>query len=217
MKLHKYKQVCRLTFFGYDDELRNADYSFSKKSPLSGVNVLYDTKLMRFRLNAINGVDLSNFAKITIESVHLPNRTSLFGNNRATTDLVKLRTSSISSLYNYDTNNSGNNPTLIFTHPDIANANAQTIQNNSPEYFYNFPVNKQFLQSGQLELEFSLGIENGAGFRIIEGGLDTFAITFIIYYIEEEELLLQDTPNFNKNQLKPHASINNGKNYNLYN
>ena len=128
-----------------------------------------------------------------------------------------MRSSSISSLYNYDTKNSGNNPTLIFTHPDIANANAQTIQNNSPEYFYNFPVNKQFLQSGQLELEFSLGIENGAGFRIIEGGLDTFAITFIIYDIEEQELLLQDTPNFNKNQLKPHASINNGKNYNLNN
>ena len=78
-------------------------------------------------------------------------------------------------------------------------------------------MNKQFLQSGQLELEFSLGIENGAYYRIIEGDLNTFAITFIIYDIEEQELLLQDTPNFNKNQLKPHASINNGKNYNLNN
>ena len=67
MKLHKYKQVCRLTFFGYNDELRNADYSFSKRNPLSGANVLYDTKLMRFRFTSINGVDLSNFTKISIE------------------------------------------------------------------------------------------------------------------------------------------------------
>jgi len=217
MKLHKYKQVCRLTFFGYDDELRDADYSFSKRNPLSGAGVLYDTKLMRFRFTSINGVDLSNFAKISIETVLIPTIEEMTGDNTANvTNILTLRTSSLSSLNNFDSHNNGNDKSLIFYY-DIVDGNKVRFNNNSLEHFFNFPVYKQFIQNGQLELEVSVGITDTNNRRLTQGGLDTFAITFIVYDIEEQELLLQDTPNFNKSQLKPHASINNGKNYNLNN
>ena len=98
-----YKQVCRLTFLGIDDELKNdASSVYSTvinssfypvptavastaateyESQRYGVKDVSDnftkrtnTKRMRFSLNgALNNINLSNKAKIIIESVTIPN------------------------------------------------------------------------------------------------------------------------------------------------
>ena len=73
MKFYRYKQVQRLTFFGYDDFYREDPNSFSKKSPLSvTAGVDHDTKLLRFNINRISHTQISQNAKIVIEQVSLP-------------------------------------------------------------------------------------------------------------------------------------------------
>ena len=60
MKFYKYKQVQRLTFFGFDDVYKEDASTLSKRSPQSttaGVN--NDTKLLRFNINR-----LFNFRRI---------------------------------------------------------------------------------------------------------------------------------------------------------
>jgi hypothetical protein len=49
MKFYRYKQVQRLTFFGFDDVYKEDASSLSKRSPQSTtVGVNNDTKILRF-------------------------------------------------------------------------------------------------------------------------------------------------------------------------
>ena len=72
MKYYRYKQVQRLTFFGYDDILKNDNNSLSKTSAQTTDVNLYDTKRLRFDVNKIASVPLSHNARIVLESVYLP-------------------------------------------------------------------------------------------------------------------------------------------------
>jgi hypothetical protein len=54
MKFYRYKQVQRLTFFGYDDIFKKHNASLSKTSAqTTAVNVENDTKRLRFDVNKI--------------------------------------------------------------------------------------------------------------------------------------------------------------------
>ena len=66
MKFFRYKQVCRLNFSGIDDELNQTPSSYyitkSKLYPNDEVN----TKLLRFRINNLSDVKLSQNAKLIL-------------------------------------------------------------------------------------------------------------------------------------------------------
>ena len=78
MKYYKYKQVQRMTFFGFDDvNLANVS-SLSTTSPqtiavnaATGLRVT-DTKTMRFNINRLSGIQLSQNAKLVLESIYMP-------------------------------------------------------------------------------------------------------------------------------------------------
>ena len=73
MKFYRYKQVQRLTFFGFDDAYVANASSLSKKSPQSAnAVVIIDTKLLRFNINQLFHTQLSANARIVIESLYLP-------------------------------------------------------------------------------------------------------------------------------------------------
>jgi len=72
MKYYRYKQVQRLTFFGYDDILKNDNNSLSKTSAQTTAVDVHDTKRLRFDVNKIASVPLSHNARIVLESVYLP-------------------------------------------------------------------------------------------------------------------------------------------------
>ena len=78
MKFYKYKQVQRMTFFGSDDLNEASAASTSTKSPqtvaLDGMTglLIKDTKTLRFNVNKISNIQLSQNAKIVIESIHIP-------------------------------------------------------------------------------------------------------------------------------------------------
>ena len=89
MKFYKYKQVARLTFYGYDDELLNNDSSLSNHFLKGGFgdNDVLNTKTMRFKLDSnMQNILLSNNARLVLESVCIPD---LFDWDRTGEDWVR--------------------------------------------------------------------------------------------------------------------------------
>ncbi len=72
MKFYKYKQLQRCTFFGYDDLNIADDRSVLKTSAQSARTINDDTKILRFNINRLFQKQLSQNAKIVIESIFLP-------------------------------------------------------------------------------------------------------------------------------------------------
>ena len=68
---------------------------------------------------------------------------------------------------------------------------------------YNYNISQQFFTNGYLELEITY-----PNIEILLGGMYLFQISFIIYDVDEEELLLKDTPEVE--EYKPHAPTNLG-------
>jgi hypothetical protein len=144
MKFYRYKQVQRLTFFGYDDIFRLDPTSFSKTSPLTlNVNVINDTKRLRFDVNKIASIQLSQNARIVLESICLPT----FGVRNAP---LTVRMNNLSS-NSYDSENKGYNSTLIYT----TNNTGETFTNTSNELFYNFSIDQNFFKNGYIDLQFT--------------------------------------------------------------
>ncbi len=208
MKFYKYKQVQRLTFFGYNDILKTDQTSFSKTSTqTTTVNVNLDTKQLRFDINKIASIQLSQNARIVLESIYVP---SVFtGENGVFRDAtVTVRMNNLSS-NSYDSENKGYNTTLIYT----CQTTGETFTNTSNELFYNFSIDQNFFKNGYIDLQITypnqqIGNDNDIFIDFI---LPKFYISFVVYDINEEELLLKDTPDVDYNNFRAYYNLNNGR------
>ena len=229
MKFYRYKQLQRLTFFAYDDIYKTDASSLYKKSPQSrtvdipavvpvpavayfaGPPIIYaapaieaepavppvthDTKIMRFHLNNLHNTHLSQNAKIVIEQLYIP------GFPPGRTGPVTIRMDNLNT-HSYDSQNNGLSKTLIFTTQE-----SDTVyQNHAPEMLYNFRISQNFFQNGYVEIEITypdldIGLES----------LDQFYITFVVYDIDEQDLLLKDTPEVDYKNFGPHIAFQNKK------
>ena len=72
MKYLRYKQVCRLNFSGIEDELIDVDSGYYNTKLKRVNNHEINTKLLRFRIDNLRDVKLSQNAKLILESVFLP-------------------------------------------------------------------------------------------------------------------------------------------------
>jgi hypothetical protein len=209
-----YKQVCRLTFLGIDDELKNdtsSVYSTNLNSsfyPVPATVAAVDateyesqkygvqavtftkrtnTKRMRFSLNgALNNVNLSNKAKIIIESVTIPNILSHTFKQSKCINNIQLRLRGLTKNESWDSTSKGKS-TLIFSCPVFFNTqgygdttgtplpdqftaaqrprinadnNGRLFINTSPETLYNFNIDDSFLKNGIFEFELLYDIGN---------------------------------------------------------
>ena len=206
MKFYRYKQVQRLTLFGYDDILKTDQTSFLKTSPqTTNVNVQYDTKRLRFDVNKIASIQLSQNARIVLESIGLP---SLFEDDVDYHGPVTVRMNNLSS-NSYDSENKGYNTTLIYT----TNNTREQFTNTSNELFYNFSIDQNFFKNGYIDLQITyLNIQMINNYEdFIDNVLPKFYISFVVYDINEEELLLKDTPDVDYNNFRAHYNLNNGR------
>jgi hypothetical protein len=229
MKFYRYKQLQRLTFFGYDDFDKRDITTLSKNAPLSRTveipavaavaavayaagppiiyaepsveaepsvpPVVYDTKIMRFNLNNLHNTHLSKNAKIVIEQIYLPSF------ERARNGPITVRMSNLNT-NSYDSQNNGLSKTLIF----VTEAGDTVYQNHAPEMLYNFSISQNFFQNGYIELELTYTDIN-IGFD----SLERFYVTFVVYDIDEQELLLKDTPDVDYKNAGPHIAFQNKK------
>ena len=210
-----YKQVCRLTFLGIDDELKNdasSVYSTNLNSSFFpvpaavtiagateyegqkyGVEAVTftqrtNTKRMRFSLNgALNNINLSNKAKIIIESVTIPNILSHTFKQSKCVNNIQLRLRGLSKNISWDSTSKGKS-TLIFSCPVFINTqgfgeslggslppdyytlpqrprlnadnNGHLFINTAPDTLYNFNIDDSFLKNGIFEFELLYDVGN---------------------------------------------------------
>jgi len=229
MKFYRYKQLQRLTFFGYDDVYKTDMSSLYKKSPQSRTveipavasvpavgyaagppiiyaqaaieaepavpPVPYDTKIMRFHLNNLHNTHLSQNARIVIEQVYIP------GFPPGRTGPVTIRMNNLNS-HSYDSQNNGLSKRLIFVTQECDTV----YQNHAPEMLYNFSISQNFFQNGYIEFEITY-----PDIYIDLDNLEGFYITLVVYDIDEQELLLKDTPDVDYKSFGPHVAFQNKK------
>jgi hypothetical protein len=192
MKFYRYKQVQRLTFFGIDDVYIADASSLSKKSPQSiTVGVDNDTKLMRFNINRLFQTPLSPNAKIVIESLYLPG----IGAARAGPMTVRMNNLNTNS---HDSQNNGLNSTLLYT----SETAGVSFQNTFPEILYNFSIAQNFFQNGYIEFSITYPDNN-----VVVASFGRFYISLVVYDIDEQDLLLKDTPDVDFKQFGPHIAF----------
>ena len=138
-----YKQVCRLTFLGIDDELKNdtsSVYSTNLNSSFYPVpaNAVFkvdangaatvapnleftkrnNTKRLRFSLNgSFNDLKLSNKAKLVIESVTLPNIINMAYRQSKCVGNILLRLHGLNRANSWDSSSQKKAAPTIFTTP----------------------------------------------------------------------------------------------------
>ena len=188
MKFYRYKQVQRLTFFGVDDiDISDNATLFKTSKQTTDVNVTNDTKRLRFDVNKIASIPLSQNARIVLESVYLPTLGSR--NAPATVRMNNLNSNT------FDSENKGYNSTLVYTN----DTTGSTFNNTSNELFYNFGIDQHFFKNGYIDFQITY-----PGTNFILPSFETFYISFVVYDVNEEELLLKDTPDVNFKDFGPH-------------
>jgi len=220
MRFRKYKQVCRLNFFGGDDELKNNATSFYKTQLKSAFyNGQVNTKLYRFKLDThMKNIKLKN-PKLVLESVFLPDLYKWFylvpeaGNpgdpgyqpeypaSWDPQDITYNENNIILRMKNlcgdkWDSAQDTNGNTLLFSGYN----NDLTYINPSPKILYNFTISENFLTTSYIEFEIiysMLSGENldGEPLYTFNKSLEYFHCSIVIYEEEEEELLLKDGGN----------------------
>ena len=198
MKFYRFKQVQRFVFFGYDDLFIDDPGSLSRTSKQSRPGI-YDTKRLRFNFIAKNGIQLSNNAKLVVESLFLPAEIYT-----PETTVEEERKGAITVRLNklqgetFDSQNDNLNSPLLF-----ASQESGKFINTYPEMLYNFSISQSFFSNGYIEFEITY-----PNVIIPEEGLRDFFISLIIYDVNEEELVLKDTPEVE--DIKPHSQTNLG-------
>ena len=168
MKFFRYKQVARLNFSGVDDELNNVASSYYNSKFKLFNNTEINTKLLRFRINNLRDIKLSQNAKLILESIYLP---CIIDNNldiKHNSNII-VRLKNISDSNCFDSSNDNNSAPIIFSHSvqsrpqtfvstvnttlngplntyvnNIANTNkfdnGISFHNPSPDKLYNFTI-----------------------------------------------------------------------------
>ena len=219
MKFIKYKQVARITLYGFDDLNRNNtssvfteplnSFRFSNNA-VGGVPVGNNAKRMRFQIKGLDNVKLSENARFCMESINVP---ILYDgdDDRKSIGQTIVRMSNLSSINCFDSHGKGQTDPVIFTsqtHPlqqrvgtvtnNIVYASTKTspvFYNPYPEILYNFPISSNFLNNRYLDFTFIMQFTGGDFIDLTtdQDYFDTFHISFIIYDLDEEELLLTST------------------------
>lgn len=104
----------------------------------------------------------------------------------------------------HDSQNKGFNSTLLYTSENAG----VSFQNTFPEILYNFSIAQNFFQNGYIEFEITYPDNNIT--VPAPGGvppLGRFYISLVVYDIDEQDLLLKDTPDVDFKQFGPHIAF----------
>ena len=220
MKFIKYKQVARITLYGFDDiyngknssvytEPLKSDY-FTNNFNLAGVQMGNNAKRMRFKIQGLDNVKLSEHARFCLESLKCP---FLYDGNNEVKSLGQtiIRMSNLSSINCFDSHGNGQTDPVIFTGQTQTSQQrvgsaatnviyqnyelSQVFYNPYPEILYNFPISSNFLNNRYFDFTFIMQFLAGDYIDLTDDQryFDLFHISFIVYDLDEEELLLTST------------------------
>ena len=222
MKFIKYKQVARITFYGFDDiysgnnssvytETLNSEYFRNNLN--AGGQVGNNAKRMRFQIKGLDNVKLSEYARFCIESINIPVLYDGYDNVKSLSQTI-IRMSNLSSLNCFDSHGNGQSDPVIYTGqthitqqrigtlaangPYQNYSPSQVFYNPQPGILYNFPISSNFLNNRFFDFTLIMQFRPGTPNYFIDltddqKYFDQFHISFIVYDLDEEELLLKST------------------------
>jgi hypothetical protein len=219
MKFIKYKQVARITLYGFDDLYRDNNSSvfteplnseYFRNNLNAGVQVGNNAKRMRFQIKGLDNVKLSEHARFCIESLKVP---FLYDANNDVKSIGQtiVRMSNLSSINCFDTHGNGQTDPVIFTGQTQTSQQrlgttttnriyqnyelSQIFYNPYPEILYNFPISSNFLNNRYFDFTFIMQFMIGDFINLTDDQqyFDMFHISFIVYDLDEQELLLTST------------------------
>jgi len=177
----KYKQLCRLQFFGDDNIYNNARFQYSTVNT-SIINAIR----MRFDLGGnLGDVILSKNARIVVESVYIPALTN------ATTRIAVLRLLTSTEDKTFDSKKGINGNPILLCLGLSGSANALTNFNNGHDMFYSLNIPSNFLSKGFIEMELEIPSQTSLSIAFVNN-LITFSLTLIIIDVDPE-LTLDNT------------------------
>jgi hypothetical protein len=176
----------------------------------AGVQVGNNAKRMRFQIKGLDNVKLSEHARFCIESLKVP---FLYDANNDVKSIGQtiVRMSNLSSINCFDSHGKGQTDPVIFTsQTHLLQQRVGTVTNNViypstktspvfynpyPEILYNFPISSNFLNNRYFDFTFIMQFTGGDFIDLTtdQDYFDTFHISFIIYDLDAEELLLTST------------------------
>ena len=177
----KYKQLCRLQFFGDDNIYNNARFQYSTVNT-SIINAIR----MRFDLGGnLGDVILSKNARIVVESAYIPAITN------ATTRIAVLRLLTSTEDKTFDSKKGINGNPILFCLGLSGSANALTNFKNGHDMFYSLNIPSNFLSKGFIEMELEIPSQTSLSIAFVNN-LITFCLTLIIIDVDPE-LTLDNT------------------------
>ena len=219
MKFIKYKQVARITLYGFDDLYRENNSSvfteplnseYFRNNLNAGVQVGNNAKRMRFQIKGLDNVKLSENARFCIESINVPILYDANDDRKSIAQTI-VRMSNLSSINCFDTHGNGQTDPVIYTAQTqpyqqrigtvATNAIYQNLEsspvffNPYPKMLYNFPISSNFLNNRYFDFTFIMQFMAGDYIDLTDDQryFDLFHISFIVYDLDEEELLLTST------------------------
>jgi hypothetical protein len=220
MKFIKYKQVARITLYGFDDLLRGNNSSvyteplnsryFINNANIGGTPIGKNAKRMRFQIKGLDNVKLSDNARFCLESINVPILYDGTDDKKSLSQTI-VRMSNLSSINCFDSHGNGQTDPVIFTaqtHPSqqrigtttnnvvYQNLEASSVfYNPYPEILYNFPISSNFLNNRYFDFTIIMQFMVADFIDLADDQhyLDSFHISFIIYDLDEQELLLTST------------------------
>ena len=236
MKFFRYKQVCRLNFSGIDDELNLVASSYYNTKYKLFENEEVNTKLLRFRINNLSDVKLSQNAKIILESLYLP---AIYDNDLSIKHDPKivLRFKNVRDSKCYDSSNDNNSPIIfaysvhsrqqrvVLTDTTTLTGAINTYDNNvenrhvydngiifhnpSPDKLYNFTIPSTFTNNSIFEFEIIYEMNNNTDIVMADDNAEfyKFQCSFIVCDVDEEELTSKDSNTVDFERFKPHFPL----------
>ena len=236
MKFYRYKQLQRLTFFGYDDIYKTDMSSLYKKSPQSRtveipavapiaavayngavVPIVYAEAAIEAE-PAVPPVDFdTKIMRFNLNNLH---NTQLSQNAKIVIEQIYLplltlpegRSGPITVRMNnlntnsHDSQNNGFSSTLLYVMDQPEAQHALTFHNSYPEMLYNFSIPQNFFQNEFVEFQITY-----PNIDVVQDSLNRFYISLVVYDIDEQDLLLKDTSDVDFKNFAPHVNFHNGR------
>ena len=217
MKFFRYKQVARLNFSGIDDELNNEPtIYYNTKFKLLNNNEI-NTKLLRFRIDNLSDIKLSQNAKLILESVFISTVGDAALDIKHNSNIIlRLKNLNDSNCYNSD----NNNYSILFSHCFASRQVPGTIANTysferglsfvnpSPDQLYNFTIPNNFTNNTIFEFELIFLMRTGLNLSVADrSSFYKFQCSFIICDVDEEELISNDSNTVDLSKFKPHFPL----------
>ena len=167
-----------------------------------------------FQIKGLDNVKLSEHARFCIESINVP---ILYDGNDDRKSIAQtiVRMSNLSSINCFDTHGNGQTDPVIYTAQtqpyqqrigtvtnNVVYSNTESspvFYNPYPEILYNFPISSNFLNNRYIDFTFIMQFMAGDFINLVDDQsyFDSFHISFIIYDLDEQELLLTSTQDIN--------------------